>query len=300
MIIRLVRKFLIIILVLLSSSQCTIKPSHSPENSIQFLLLGDQGAEGQSQKLVAQAMAQKALVDPVQFVILLGDNFYPAGVKSIDDPQWSDKFENMYSSPSLQVPFYAVLGNHDYYGNTLAQVHYTQKSSRWNMQDEYYTFSLMIDNSTQVQFFALDTMLIAYNNPSTPQQVRWLERELRKSQAHWKIVYGHHHIYSYGDYGTNKTLRKILEPIFKKNNVDIYMSGHDHTQQLIQSDSGIFYIISGTGSSPQYFQQGENILFVSPKPGFAWLKLSRNKLIAQFITTDGEIEYEYTIKKIQW
>ncbi|MEW5319493.1 MAG: hypothetical protein WDW38_010641 [Sanguina aurantia] len=43
-----------------------------------------------------------------------GDNFYPSGLRSTSDPDFANTFTNVYSHPSLQVPWYGVLGNHDY------------------------------------------------------------------------------------------------------------------------------------------------------------------------------------------
>ncbi len=290
-------KSLVIVLLLLSSFSCVFTYQLFTKKNIKFVILGDQGAGGRKQKLVAQAMAQKAAKDPIQFVILLGDNFYPSGVDSINDLQWINKFEKMYSYHSLMVSFYAVLGNHDYRGNKLAQVQYTQNSSRWRMPDEYYTFSFIFDDYTQVQFFAIDTTNIVYGSLGSKEQVHWLKKQLQKSRAHWKIVYGHHPIYSYGDYGINKVLKKILEPIFHKYKVDLYLSGHDHNQQLIKSDSSTFYIISGAGSEPKIVQSGKDAFFVSSKLGFAWFNITENKLICQFIDVDGVIEYEFKLRK---
>jgi hypothetical protein len=75
------------------------------------------------------------------------------------------------------------------------------------------------------------------------------------------------------------------------------MSGHEHNQQLIKSDEGIYYIISGAGSEPEDVQQGKSSLFASSKPGFARAKITKHYLTVQFISNDGEIEYEQRIKK---
>jgi tartrate-resistant acid phosphatase type 5 len=48
------------------------------------------------------------------FVVSTGDNFYSHGLKGPHDPYFKQTFSDMYSAPSLQVPWYAVLGNHDY------------------------------------------------------------------------------------------------------------------------------------------------------------------------------------------
>jgi acid phosphatase len=230
----------------------------------------------------------------------VGDNFYWGGVESVDDPQWDTKFEKIYSYPSLQVPFYAVLGNHDHYGNPFAQVRYTGKSSRWKMPATYYTFSVMIDDSLQVQFIALDTTSILFQKQDSIDQLQWLNEQLRTSKAEWKIVYGHHPVYSSGYYGTDKHLVKMLEPVFRKYKVDLYMSGHDHHLELIKSSSGAFYLISGAGGSkPRPVKAGKNAIFALSSPGFAWISILKDELTIQFLSVNGSTEYEYRIERKQ-
>ncbi len=271
--------------------------SHATENSVHFIVLGDQGSGGKGQRDVAEAMGRKAAEDPVEFVILLGDNFYSWGVDSVDDPQWDTKFEKMYAYPSLKAPFYAALGNHDHYGNPFAQVRYTAKSSRWKMPAPYYTFSVMIDDSLKAQFFALDTTSIVHQKQNFVDQLQWLDEQLRTSKAEWKIVYGHHPVYSSGYYGIDRYLVKVLEPVFRKYKVDLYMSGHDHDLELIKSNSETFYLISGAGSEPRPVRAGENSIFASSSLGFAWISILKDELTIQFISANSSTEYEYRIKK---
>jgi hypothetical protein len=73
-----------------------------------------------------------------RFIISVGDNFYPKGVKSVDDPQWKTTFEDVYSAPSLKCRWYIVGGNHDEYSNISAQIAYTIKSPRWFFPNYYY------------------------------------------------------------------------------------------------------------------------------------------------------------------
>ncbi len=65
-----------------------------------------------------------------KFVVAVGDNFYEDGVASVTDPHWQNSFEKVYTAPSLQVPWWAVLGNHDYHGNCDAQIEYTHSPKR--------------------------------------------------------------------------------------------------------------------------------------------------------------------------
>ncbi|KAI5404069.1 Purple acid phosphatase 3, variant 2, partial [Lathyrus oleraceus] len=55
-----------------------------------------------------------------------------------------------------------------------------------------------------------------------------LETALRDSTAKWKIVVGHHPVRSIGYHGDTKELLTHLLPILEANNVDMYMTGHDH------------------------------------------------------------------------
>lgn len=71
-------------------------------------------------------------------MISTGDNFYESGVDSISDDKWQTTFEAIYDAPALQVPWYAVLGNHDYGGSAQAQIDYSKKSRRWTMPDRYF------------------------------------------------------------------------------------------------------------------------------------------------------------------
>ena len=47
-------------------------------------------------------MAEVCSVVPVSFVSLLGDNFYPTGVSSVDDPKFVSHFEVPFGHPALQ------------------------------------------------------------------------------------------------------------------------------------------------------------------------------------------------------
>ncbi len=60
-------------------------------------------------------MAKKCATDGCDFVQLLGDNIYDSGVGSTSDALWQSNFELPYAE--LDLPFWVVLGNHDYGGD---------------------------------------------------------------------------------------------------------------------------------------------------------------------------------------
>src|SRR6201995_5214064 len=76
---------------------------------------------------------------PNDFVISCGDNFYPSGVVSENDPLFNFSFENIYTAHSLQCDWYPVFGNHDWHSDVDAQIRYSKVSRRWNMPARYYS-----------------------------------------------------------------------------------------------------------------------------------------------------------------
>jgi 3',5'-cyclic AMP phosphodiesterase CpdA len=57
---------------------------------------------------------------------------------------------------SLDVPWYVVGGNHDYYGSITAQVEYSKKSTRWHFPSLYYKQDLAFDN-VSLTLIGIDT-----------------------------------------------------------------------------------------------------------------------------------------------
>ena len=175
------------------------KASHA----LRFLVMGDWGRNGYTnQTPVARAMGRTAEDSDADFVVALGDNFYPNGVRSVQDPQWRSSFEAVYTNPSLMRDWYVVLGNHDYHGNTQAEVGYTQISRRWNMPARYYELHKKIKGDPAgADLFFLDTSPFQskyYGNETnaggvigqdTAAQRRWLDSALSASQATWKLVF---------------------------------------------------------------------------------------------------------------
>jgi 3',5'-cyclic AMP phosphodiesterase CpdA len=81
-----------------------------------------------------------------------------------------------------------------------------------------------------------------------PEQIDWLEKELKSSSDDWKIVAFHHPLYSSGGrHGSDVRLRETLEPLFIKYNVSLVLAGHDHFYERIKPQHGIAYFVTGSG-----------------------------------------------------
>merc|ERR1712203_1026567 len=71
----------------------------------------------------------------------------------------------------------------------------------------------------------------------------------QNSNADWKLVFGHHPIYTAGSHGTTQVLLAELDPLMRSHGVQMYFAGHDHSKQLIQH-RGLNYVVSGAGGYP--------------------------------------------------
>jgi tartrate-resistant acid phosphatase type 5 len=145
--------------------------------SIRVLAFGDFGTGSLSQQQTAAAMAEYNKAHPFDFGLTLGDNFYPAGMNSPEDPRWQTQWEQLYGP--LSIKFYAVLGNHDWAApdSPAAEILYSAKSPDWRLPAPYYTFT-----AGSVQFFAVDTPELDTN------ELKWLDEQLAASTARWKVV----------------------------------------------------------------------------------------------------------------
>ena len=289
------------------------KPKKSDEKSFHFLVIGDWGRNGQvAQGTVAKELGKYNETFGAKFVMSEGDNFYCCGVASVDDPQWMSSFENVYNNQSLQIDWYAVLGNHDYEGNAQAEVDYTHKSRRWNMPARYYTVQKPIGKKDTALFVFLDTnpWIEKYLQESEnydhikrewgERELAWLDSVLSHSAERWKIVTGHHPLYSTGtEHGNQPELIEKLKPLFDKYHVDAYFSGHEHDLQYqLPAGSTVNYFISGAGAEvrPTGSLSGQT-KFSAAIPGFMAVSITEKDMVVKIIDEKGKTLYETTIPK---
>ncbi|MBI1761426.1 MAG: metallophosphoesterase [Acidobacteria bacterium] len=243
---------------------------------------------GAEQKQVAAAMLQAHRQTPFDFGLTVGDNFYPDGMESPADERWQTQWRELYDP--LGVKIYATLGNHDWHAadSPAAELLYTQQSASWRMPAPYFTFT-----AGPVQFFALDT------NEVSEAQLLWLQAALKQSRARWRVVYGHHPIYSGGQHGVSQILLKRLLPLLE-GRADIYLAGHEHDMQHLKpADSQVHFFVNGAGGATiRTTGEKPNSLFaLGGTHGFATLEANANTLTVKFIGTDLKTLYEYTLSK---
>merc|ERR1719460_3169448 len=95
-------------------------------------------------------MAKAAESSDVKFIVNTGDNFYWCGIENTSDFQVQKDWVEPYSDKSLQVPWYGVLGNHEYGYNVSAQIELGKVYKTWVMDARYYTRRLHMSGSNFV------------------------------------------------------------------------------------------------------------------------------------------------------
>lgn len=280
-------------------------------DALHFLVVGDWGQGNKRQRDVAAQMAVIAEKVGVDFIITTGDNFYPSGVTSERDPLWTSVFEKVYGAPSLQVPWYPVLGNHDYGGDPDAQVRYSEKSKRWKMPSRFYqnTVPLQDDTTRKVMFVFIDTTPLIRSNygrgmavtgQDTTAQLNWIKNTLSNVSADvkWTFVIGHHPVYTAGERRDNLETfeaRQVLQPLFERYDVSAYLAGHEHNLQHLTGADGLQQFISGGGSEARRIKPFAPRRFTRAASGFILFSVLETKAVVQIINRQGKILYRYHI-----
>jgi predicted phosphodiesterase len=197
------------------------------DGSVKFAVMGDTGSGTAQQRDVGAMMMKYHELFPFEFVLMMGDNLYGGEAPQDFEKKFAEPYKALLDQ---KVKFYATLGNHD----QALQVNY----ANFNMNGkEYYRFT-----KGKIAFYSLNS------NYMDKKQVQWLEDELGRETAEWKVMFFHHPPYSSAKkHGSDGQLREVVEPIFLKYGVDVVLTGHDHVYERMKPQKGIYYFVSGAG-----------------------------------------------------
>jgi calcineurin-like phosphoesterase family protein len=240
-------------------------------DSVRFAVIGDSGTGESGQYEVAQQMEASRQSFPFDFVLMLGDNIYGAGGPHAFEAKFAEPYKPLLEAG---VKFYASLGNHDSSDERFYKP--------FNMGGQrYYTF-----RKENAQFFALDSAAM------DSKQLDWLENELQKSDAVWKICYFHHPLYSDGAFhGPDLDLRERLEPVFAKYGVNVVFSGHEHFYERVRPQHGIQYFVLGSSGKLRHHNlrpSSEMAAGFDTGHAFMMVQVTGDQLYFEAVSTRGE------------
>lgn len=289
-----------------------------PPGEVRIIAIGDTGEGNLDQHCVADAMSQKCLDDGCDAVMLAGDNFYDDGVTSVDDAQWLDKFEMPYDRVGLEgLPFYVVLGNHDYSppilqqlvgsdGDKQVQIAYStlpvgtgpgmRHSDKWTLPSQWYDVD--VGNKGILHLFGFDTV---HSGDFTQgqDQLGDMQNRVATSTAPWKLVFAHHPRFTSGDHQLDNDLLNSLTALVSPSmyqlqqaiycNADVFLSGHDHNREYIPagidaSCPNTHFVISGAGAKVRASAAAPVVssqYYDEAIEGFFYLIVSADKLVIE-------------------
>lgn len=280
-----------------------------PTDGFNFFVLSDMGSSGPYREdSVAHTINRLSKTFHPRFVINQGDFFHDQGVRDIHDSLWNAQFEKMFSAPELNLKWYSIIGNHEYIGNPQALVDYSKVSSRWTLPARNYTFVQKVDSATSIRFVMIDTapFVLLYHYDSKYKEtlkqdpsrtVAFVDSVLAASHEKWKVVIGHHPIYT-SDFNQGNTYGLIerIAPLLVKYKVDFYLNGHVHKFEHLQRD-GIDYMITSTGIKPRWSNPWFYARYVKKSLGFTICNVSAHQFAFYFLNEKGETLYSYQKKK---
>jgi acid phosphatase len=211
--------------------------SLAPANGV--LRLAVTGDTGGGAEAVAAGIARVHAQKPFHAIILAGDNFYPCGVESVDDPRWG----LVTPLTRIGIPVFPVLGNHDFCGKADPDAQIGAPIPNWVFPAREYVVRGGI-----ADFALVDTNpYVKGESPALP-----LEEAFASSNARWRVIVGHHPVISSGWHGyfprdEVQRMREVI-PTLRAVKANLYIAGHDHHLELLRGR--MTHLISGAGSSP--------------------------------------------------
>ena len=267
------------------------------KDSLRFVSLSDWGIEEDKPHAVGIAKALLDRKDEFDLIFAGGDNFYDDGVIGLEDFRWLTTWFYRFKVPELNLPWLAVLGNHDYRGNIDSQMQYGKSleygAPYWFMPNNYYSLSVKqnVSDTTPLKMLFVDTEDVE------PIQLTWIRDQLAADENTTKLGLGHTHIYSSGTRGDNPWYpAKYLNDAFVDGGVKAYICGHEHDMQYLQRH-GIDYFLTGGGGGglrpKNIFGSKAKEVFWSKTFGYAEHEFEFNTrkmtTIFHFIDSDGQL-----------
>lgn len=118
------------------------------------------------------------------------------------------------------------------------------------------------------------------------EQYNWLAEQIRDTEC--VVVFGHHPRISSGAHGDTERLKDIWE-LMEANDVEAYVSGHDHHYERVSGGVVTQYVV-GTGGASLRKASREGDTVVEDRHGFLAFTASDKGADVSFIATDGSYD----------
>ncbi|KAJ8323626.1 hypothetical protein QVD99_007206 [Batrachochytrium dendrobatidis] len=290
-------------------SASSIVPEVNP--NLDFFIIGDWGQPNERQSQVAKVMSDLAYMTKPDFVLSVGDNFYATnetkhdGVLSTNDSKWNDFWLKVYQGFTQSIPWYSVLGNHDWLGDPQSQIEYSKLNpTKWVMPNYFWERTVKLGQH-EVAFIMIDTNYLVYStmeirpimlnnfqragwtdgNQTVKMHLDWIEGALQRHlDKKYVFVVGHHFL------GTCKPVGHMVElqALLDKYQPTAYLYGHHHTLQAT-SRGKTQYIQSGAGSVMEDSCPDHDGWALGQTNGFVHASVTEASIVFNFWDYTGKI-----------
>ncbi|MCD6579802.1 metallophosphoesterase, partial [bacterium] len=216
--------------------------------AFQFALLGDnrpsKGTFTPPEVYIEMLKELQSNTD-IDFIINTGDMI--SGYNKNSDmikKEWDVFFSNTIEN--YKKPYLMALGNHDIFHNNDSLKYYLQKTK---LPRSYFSL-----DHKGVHFIFINTEEIGYEHQLSPEQMMWLESDLRLNKGKLIFVSGHEPIFPFSKHigsslDTNKTFQERFLELLKEYKVKYYLCGHEHILN-ISKHGKLTQVISGGAGAP--------------------------------------------------
>lgn len=285
----------------ISSGMLTFKTAVPPGKPFRFAVIGDT----ESRPHINDRLAKQIWSERPHFLINLGD-LTDAG-QMAHRYEWTHEYFVGMTQLASRVPVFAVPGNGE------SDLHWYQRYHQYPEPEGYYMFEY-----GDVAFFMLDSNRREEEFGPGGLQYEWLDQQLAKSKARWKIVCHHHATYTgeEDDYGNawkeqahfgDPFVRKIV-PLYEKHGVDLAMFGHLHLYERshpiregeVNMESGTVHLLAGGGGGDlEDFAPTPAFFSAKTYPGhhFVMIEIAGDKLQMRMQDLNGVIRDWFTLEK---
>lgn len=207
---------------------------------LELAVLGNAGRGGYDrQREMARLMDDLTEKAPLNGVLMLGDALTDGTI--LERIDFYASFERPYRHQLRDgIPFYGLLGNQDQEIAWLVTRYPLLQMGKARYYVERFYGGL-------ADYFALDSALLAGDGPASEEHWRWIEEELAKSTALWKIVGTYRPLVSCSpEPKVDAAVAKRLLPLLDRHGVDVVLSSEEPSYQRIEpAEHHPVFIIAG-------------------------------------------------------
>lgn len=202
----------------------------------------------------------------------------------ISPSDWQDFFDCI-ETIGASVPYWAAIGNHD--TGFAFQLDFFEYPGN----ERYFSFDWSFVHFVCIHIYE------DYSPGS--EQYNFIYDDISSvPDSHFTIVFFHEPPYSSGNHGDNLLVQTNLVPLLDELDVDIAITGHDHSYEHLYLDD-IHYIVTGGGGAPLY-SVGTQDGTVYSESCYHYLRfhVERNLLCMQAVNLEGIVFDEFCISPL--